>query len=170
MTLPTFVVRGAPTSVMTSVHSYLAASQDVYMSLVEELDFFREYYDRGLDWYAGLFEGRTDEKDIGEASLGTLASPEAVGRVRAVAPEVRFVSVLGDPVEWAHSQCLYAVDWGTQSAATSFSAREWPLTTDRQARPQISDANQRYLACLYAESNRRLKSSLGWDPPSWTSP
>ena len=58
---------------------------------------------------------------IGEASPGTLESAEAVERIHALVPDMRFVFVLRDPVERAHSQMLYEVSRGTGSVRRSFS-------------------------------------------------
>lgn len=121
MILPNFIVGGAPKAGTTSLYHYLASHPDIFMCRIKEPDYFHKHYDRGVDWYASLFEGHTTECAVGEASPGTLASPEAVERIYALVPAMRFVFVLRDPVERAHSQYLYALNMGTQSATPSFS-------------------------------------------------
>lgn len=120
MTLPTFIVGGAPKSGTTSLHRYLDAHPDVFMCPVKEPDFFHDHWDRGVEWYASLYDGVADETAIGEASPGTLASAEAAERIHGLVPDMRFVFVLRDPVERAHSQHLFGVARGISPASVRF--------------------------------------------------
>jgi len=54
--------------------------------------------------YLALFAAARPDQFTGEASTSSLWSPEAPGRIAAVAPDARIAMVLRDPVEraWAH--------------------------------------------------------------------
>lgn len=98
MTLPNFIVGGASKAGTTSLYHYLAKHPDIYMCPTKEPDFFNKHYGRGLEWYASLFDGHDGQAAIGEASPGTLSSPVALDRIYEVAPGMRFVFLLRDPV------------------------------------------------------------------------
>ncbi len=121
MTLPNFIISGAPKAGTTSLYRYLAEHPGVYMSPVKEPDFFHLHYDRGLEWYASLFEGRVSEEAIGEASPDTMASIEAMERIHSIVPEMRFIYIVRDPIDRAYSHYLFEVNMGTQSALVKFS-------------------------------------------------
>ena len=122
MKLPTFIIGGAPKAGTTSLYHYLSSHPDVFMSPVKEPDYFDKHYHRGLDWYASLFDGRTQERCVGEASVDTLASPEALERVYDLIPDMRFVFALRDPADRAHSHYWFEIMRGGQRETRPFSS------------------------------------------------
>lgn len=131
--LPNFFVIGAPRSGTTSVYEYLRAHPDVYMSTTKEPDFFalpewdqvhpvgqptgttvRDDAERSprlaeeLRSYEGLFSGATGEARVGEASALYLGHPTAAWHLREYFPDTKFVVILRDPVERAHSHVVHA--------------------------------------------------------------
>jgi hypothetical protein len=56
-----------------------------------------------IEDYHALFDGVTNETAIGEASHSYLYSPEAPGRIREYAPDMKFVAILRNPAERAFS-------------------------------------------------------------------
>ena len=108
-TLPTFLIVGAARSGTTSVWQYLRDHPDVFMPDEKEVNFFNEdgSFDRGLDWYAGLFAPGRGKKAIGEASPSYLASTEAAPRMAAVVPDARLVAILRNPIDRTYSHYLH---------------------------------------------------------------
>src|SRR2546422_921311 len=68
--LPDFVIIGAKRSGTTSLTRYLGAHPDVFMARPKEPHFFDLHYDRGLDWYRGLFADAIDAEPERIASGG----------------------------------------------------------------------------------------------------
>jgi Sulfotransferase family len=119
--LPDFLVIGAPKAGTTALHAGLASHPEIFMTPVKEPRFFlcddgvppprrggpgdpqtyQEYVWRRRD-YEALFapgEGRVK----GESSPFYLWDRKAHHRIRALAPHMKLVAVLRDPVERAYS-------------------------------------------------------------------
>ena len=143
--LPNFFVIGAPRSGTTSLYEYLNSHPDIFMSPVKEPDFFSrpvldevhpqetaevvslaEHADTNpalrheLDEYEALFAGAGDETRRGEASAVYLGHPTAAWHLRSYVPDAKFIAVLRDPVERAHSHYIHGRrvygDFGTTDA------------------------------------------------------
>jgi hypothetical protein len=100
---PDFFVIGAAKAATTWIQVQLQAHPAIFMPDPEPHFFSREY-DRGLDHYAGFFEGRPQERPvIGEKSADYLSHPDAPARIAAMVPHARLVLQLRDPVERAYS-------------------------------------------------------------------
>jgi hypothetical protein len=89
------------------------------MSDPKELDFFGgpkfENWSRGLDWYRGQFAA--DAPVRGESSPSYSAfpfAPDVPRRIHAVAPEVRLIYMVRDPIERLLSQYVHLVARGTE--------------------------------------------------------
>ncbi len=120
--LPNFVVIGAAKGGTTSLHRYLSAHPDVYMSPVKEPSFFA-YEGHALDFrgpkdqllgapsyavttlpaYEALFAARTTERAIGEASPFYLCIDGVAERMAQRIPDAKLIAVLRDPAERAFS-------------------------------------------------------------------
>jgi hypothetical protein len=117
MILPNFLIIGASKAATTSLHQYLDAHPEVFMSRIKEMNFFA-YSPDGLgfpaEWnkeshhrfpaktlgeYAAFFEEAGAAKAIGESSPLYLDSPLAPGRIRSILPEVKIVISLRNPVD-----------------------------------------------------------------------
>lgn len=110
--LPSFIVIGAMKSGTTSMHAYLAAHPQVFMSEIKEPHFFDWEWERGVDWYHALFDDAGSALALGEASATyTNASNTALiaERMRGVIPDARFVYLLRDPVERIRSHYAFRV-------------------------------------------------------------
>lgn len=127
--LPNFFVIGANKAGTTSLHRYLDAHPEIYMSPVKEPSFWsrRETVTgpsmpsrpaieaiADLAAYEALFDEVTDEKAVGEASTNYLQSAVAPERVRARLPDVRLVAVLRDPSDRAFSAFSMLVSEGLE--------------------------------------------------------
>ena len=120
MTLPNFLIIGAAKSGTTSLYNYLSQHPQVYVK-VKEPGFFayegqhvqlagpedqagfekRVIQDRVE--YEELFDGITDEKAYGEASVAYLYLKEAATRIKHYIPDARMIVILRNPIDRAFS-------------------------------------------------------------------
>jgi hypothetical protein len=112
--LPTFVVIGAPKAGTTSLHRYLAAHPQVFMSEPKELHFFvrDRAWRYGPGWYEERFAAAGGARARGESSPGYALAPHwpsMPGRMAALLPDARLVYLVRDPVERAISH--FAQQW-----------------------------------------------------------
>jgi len=120
MVLPNFLIIGSGRSGTTSLHSYLDAHPEVFMSGIKETNFFafenrqHLYGGPGAKWlikgsvsirrdYEALFDGAEGYKAIGEASPRYLYTPEALHNIKATLPDAKLVVILRNPVERAYA-------------------------------------------------------------------
>lgn len=98
--LPTFLIVGAPKAGTTALHAYLAEHPGVAMTSVKEpMVFEPPDWEARLGGYAALFEH--DAPVRGESSTAYASFPwvpEIPDRVRAVAPRMRIVYLVRDPI------------------------------------------------------------------------
>jgi hypothetical protein len=112
MTLPTFLIIGAPKCGSSALYDYLQGRDDVVMSATKEPGYFGARYDRGIEWYREQFVGAADH--VGEASVGYLADPEAPARIAAVLPEAKLVVLARNPFDRARSHYWWRRNQGTE--------------------------------------------------------
>jgi hypothetical protein len=90
----------------TSLTRYLKTHPDVFFVPQKEVHFFDRdpLWDRGLEWYAGLFAEAGDAKCVLEGSPGTMFYERAVKRLAATIPDAKLVAILRHPAErtWSH--------------------------------------------------------------------
>ena len=140
MPLPNFILFGAPKAGTTSLHKALDQHPEVWMSQQKEPVFFgnsnfqresktanstdptgdkfRQGMVNDAASYLALFDGVTDEKAIGEASITYLRSFIACRRLHNLLPDVKLVAVLRQPADRAHSNYWYLVRDGFEPAPT----------------------------------------------------
>jgi hypothetical protein len=123
LTLPSFLIAGAPRCGTTSLHYYLRQHAQICMSAIKEPNFFlfgangEPLIDeqpiirksvRKLADYTALFRPTDDTRAIGEASPLYLYTRPAAERIAAVCGVVRIICVLRRPAERAWSHFLHA--------------------------------------------------------------
>ncbi len=103
--LPDFVVGGVQKGGTTFLFHELLRHPDVSGPLTKEVHFFDVHFERGTDWYRGMFPRRRDDRQMlyGEASPAYIFRPDAIRRLSEVLPDVTLVIVLRDPVKRALS-------------------------------------------------------------------
>lgn len=114
MTLPNFLIVGAPKAGTTSLYDYLRPHPEIFMPALKEPRFFcyrgqdnlHRYPVRSLAEYEALFDPVTDEKAVGEATPFYFEVEGTAARIHAVVPEARIVVALREPVERAYSTYL----------------------------------------------------------------
>lgn len=114
--LPTFVVIGAAKCGTTALNSYLEQHPEVAMCPHKEPHFFSTdvLYDRGLDWYRGLYAECRPAKAYGEASTSYSRAPEygvAAERLHDAIPDARLVYLVREPVSRTQSDVLQALKY-----------------------------------------------------------
>lgn len=111
MTLPNFLVIGAPKAGTTSLFEYFRVHPQIFMPRIKETRFFCcEGGEERLKFpvqtraeYEALFEGVTTEIAIGEATPHYLLHKGAARRIRDAIPKARLIASLRDPVDRAYS-------------------------------------------------------------------
>lgn len=121
MTMPNFLLIGAPKAGTTSLYRYLSEHPQIYMSPMKAPNFFalegealnyqgpRDHtknYITDLKNYCSLFDGVVNETAIGEASPWYLYMPKSSERIHHYIPNVKLIAVLRNPVDRAYSQFL----------------------------------------------------------------
>jgi Sulfotransferase domain len=106
--LPDFIIIGAAKCGTTSLYKKLSLHPKVFMSTPKEPEFFArdDIFQKGLDWYAGLFDQANENQLCGEASTlysQTTLFPETVARMHSAVPNVKLIYVLREPVDRTYS-------------------------------------------------------------------
>jgi hypothetical protein len=121
MTLPNFLVIGAPKAGTTTLNYALGQHPQIYMSPVKEAGFFwadgqqidfqapgainlRNRLVTDLASYQALFDGAAGQPAIGESSVRYLASPQSPGLIRQFIPAARLIASLRQPADRAFSE------------------------------------------------------------------
>ena len=137
MTLPNFLIIGAPKAGTSSLYSYLKQHPQIYMSPEKEPHFFglenREIDFQGpgdleryrnavtqFEDYLKLFDGVTNEVAIGEASTSYLSNSQAPEKIKHYLPRVKLIAVLRNPVDAAYASFLHLLRDGDETI-TDFS-------------------------------------------------
>lgn len=111
MTLPNFIMIGAPKAGSTSLYDYLRKHPEIFMPKIKAPRFFtyngqaNAYYYPAttLEEYEALFADATDEKAIGEATAVYIEFPDTARRIHEVVPDARIIAILREPVQRSFS-------------------------------------------------------------------
>jgi hypothetical protein len=110
--LPTFVVIGAMKTGTSSLASYLREHPEVFMTTPKEPGYFSLRWDKGPDWYEGLFAGAGDAVARGEASTNYTKAPSlphVPERMVGVLPDVKLIYMVRNPVNRIRSHYIHNV-------------------------------------------------------------
>jgi hypothetical protein len=123
--LPDYLIIGTQRGGTTSLYKYLVRHPQHAHALTKELRFFDLNYDRGVRWYRSRFPSipyraltkwvRGSDLVVGEASPDYLFHPHVPSRVAQILPDARFVVVLRNPVDRAHSHYWHQVKRGHET-------------------------------------------------------
>ncbi len=174
MTLPNFLIIGAPKAGTTSLHYLLSQHPQIFMCPVKEAGFFWAYqqdihlsgpgvaklHNRLIserDEYEKLFEGAAGHPAIGESSVRYLSAPSAPPTIHRLAPQARLIVSLRQPAERAFSAFTHNLRDGLEPC-TSFPEA---IAQDR------SGARDSWLFCRYLDRGfyyQSLKRYLEYFP------
>ncbi len=125
MTLPNFMVIGAPRCATTSLYHHLKAHPQIYMSPMKEPRFYIYGGDAcvppGVDAittreaYEALFEAGRDFLYRGEATPTYIGRPGVPQRIREQIPVCKLIVMLRNPVERTLSHYWFRVHQGTEA-------------------------------------------------------
>jgi hypothetical protein len=131
--VPNFIILGAAKAGTTALYHYLQQHPEIYMSPMKETNFFAlkdepldfqgpgdgDYINRfsitSLEEYEDQFDGRTDEKAIGEASPLYLYSRKAPLCIHEYVPHAKLIVILRNPIDRAYSAFLHLVRDGRET-------------------------------------------------------
>lgn len=99
--LPDFIGVGPARTGTTWLHEVLKGH--VGLPLVKETQFFKRYYEKGLDWYAPHFAQCPPDLPMGEICPSYFNSVESRERIHNDLPDCRIICSLRDPVERLYS-------------------------------------------------------------------
>lgn len=105
MTYPNFFILGAAKSGTTTLYYYLKEHPDVFLSNEKEPNFYStdfQIIDNETD-YQALYQQRTTETIVGEASHAYLSNPLSASILKSAHPNAKFVVILRNPAERAYS-------------------------------------------------------------------
>lgn len=110
--LPDFLIIGAAKSGTSTLYEYLAAHPEIFMSAIKEPCFFDSdvAWERGLDWYRGLFREAAENQLCGEASTNYTRWPQVPDvprRIAEIMPAVKLIYMLRHPVDRAYSHYVH---------------------------------------------------------------
>lgn len=142
--LPDFVIIGAARCGTTSLHAYLRAHPEVFMSPEKETDYFslgdlppEDVPVNAAAWraktraeYERFFRDAGSARAVGEASPTYLFYPRSAERMRQAIPDAKVICVLRDPVERAYSHFALARKMGFETvldfeAAVALEDERW---------------------------------------------
>ena len=121
MSLPTFIIAGAPKCGTTALWNYLNEHPEVCMARIKEPRFFSQmpgeldkktigsgplrsgYFNRGINWYQSLFDSCQQLKARGEASTYYFSAIDSPILIESLIPKVRLIFILRDPVKRLYS-------------------------------------------------------------------
>lgn len=107
MTLPNFIVAGAPKAGTQSLYEYFRENPSVFMPPIKEVRFFcyggsqnrYKYPVRNLAEYEDLFSNAASFPAIGEVSSFYFWHPDSAARIRATIPDVKLIFSLREPTQ-----------------------------------------------------------------------
>jgi hypothetical protein len=149
VTLPNFLVIGAPKAGSGSLYDYLRPHPDIFMTEMKEPRFFAyngqqdrlKYPVRTLEEYEALFEGVRHEKAIGEATPIYFWFKDSPQRIKDVIPDARLIVSLREPVQRAFS--IYHMNLRTRGRNEGRSFLE-ALATDEVLQRKYRSSLQPY--------------------------
>ncbi|NJM74913.1 MAG: sulfotransferase domain-containing protein [Acaryochloridaceae cyanobacterium RU_4_10] len=124
---PNFLFIGPDKTGSSWMYEILRQHPHCFVPLCKDIYFFDRDYERGLDWYFGLFQGATPSHlAIGELSHDYLFSVTAAERIYKDLPEVKLITCLRHPVERTFSHYLFMVRSGRTQDSFESALQNYP--------------------------------------------
>lgn len=179
MTLPNFLLIGAPKCGTTSLYRYLVQHPQIFMSANKEPNFFAleghppHYSGPGderagmslesvtdLATYQALFAPSGGASALGEASTMYLYLPETAERIHHYVPQAKLIAVLRHPVERAYSHYLHLRNDGREWLEDFHAALD--AEDERIAQNYAPAWHYRHVG-LYSQQIQRYRQYFGPD-------
>ena len=105
--LPNYFYGGPPKAGSSWIYSLLSTHPEVFVPDGKYVQFFTDFYDRGIDWYAQQYAG-ADQQVRCDLTTDYLFVPEAAERLAKHVPDARVFFSLRNPLErdWSAYQHL----------------------------------------------------------------
>lgn len=157
---PSFLVIGAQRSGTTSLYEFLVRHHQIRRAFEKEVHFFDKRFHKGLDWYRMQFPialgnapSTTNRIITGEATPYYLFHPLVADRVQSVAPDIKIIVSLRNPIDRAYSHYHLEVRRGRET-------RNFEQAIDEE-RQLINGEDERIRQVdQYASSDHQNKSYL----------
>lgn len=160
MTLPNFLIIGAPKAGTTSLYDYLREHPRIFMPELKEARFLA-YEGKGDDrkrWpiqtqaeYEALFAQTGDAIAIGEATPHYLIYPHVAERIRGLLPEAKLIASLRNPIDRSYS--VYQMNLRNQGTNAGVAYAE-ALASDANLRETYADKLEAYFTRFPKEQIR----------------
>jgi hypothetical protein len=114
--LPEFMIIGAAKAGTTALNQYLSQHPQIFMCPLKEPQFFSTdvIYERGLDWYQGLFSEAKPGQICGEASTSYTffpSTPLTPQRIHQALANIKLIYMVREPVSRVESACLQTIKY-----------------------------------------------------------
>jgi hypothetical protein len=157
MTLPEFLILGAPKCGTTALADALGAHPELFVPERKEPNFFDVNWDRGLDWFAQHFTPAANGQLRGEATPAYFATPIAAERIAQTNPGCKMIVLVREPVSRAHSH--YWFRWNTGRERRSIDE----VIADELSSPAREAEGYMIRHGMYARNLRRYRELFGAD-------
>lgn len=159
--LPHFLIIGAMKAATSTLHAQLAAQPGIFMATPKEPNFFSDddRWQRGIEWYLGLFASAPTGAIRGEASTHYTKLPDlplAVSRARQTLVEPRLIYLMRHPIERliSHYSHLWLENGVTEPIEKAIARRPELVDYGRyaiQLRPWIAAFGKQSILPMFAE-------------------
>jgi hypothetical protein len=114
--LPDFFIVGAAKAGTTALNDFLDQHPQIHMCPLKEPHFFSTdlMFERGLDWYKGLYADAQPIQLCGEASTSYTRwpnTPLTPRRIHEVTPDAKLIYLVREPVSRVISECLQCIKY-----------------------------------------------------------
>ena len=129
--LPDFMIIGAMKSATSTLHNQLSAQPGIFMSTPKEPNFFSDddIYNRGLNWYAGLFNDAKPGDICGESSTHYTKLPDyphTIARLKSAVPQPKLIYVMRHPIDRLISHYMHQWSEGVISCDINRAIDRYP--------------------------------------------
>ncbi len=114
--MPDFCIVGAAKGGTSSLNAYLDSHRSVFMCPLKEPNYFSTpvIFERGEQWYRGLYADATEGQLCGEASTSYTRYPAVPGTAKKMAkanPAMKIIYCIREPVSRTESDCLQVLKY-----------------------------------------------------------
>lgn len=149
--LPDFYIIGVVKGGTTSLYNYLIEHPSIQPSVGKEIDYFGEYYSRGINWYRCAFPFKIHKFFVtkiqkkkfltGEATPRYFEHPGVPEKIKKVTPNAKFIVLLRNPVDRAYSHYNMNVTRGDENLSFSEAIDKEKERTSNELRKMQNDEN-----------------------------